>query len=105
MNINWLSFAAAGGGTLTYTTADYTATVTKNGTSETITFTPTTAAQYVDLHYLVNGAEQQNFRMTKSGASWTYKIPNLTTGQSLEIWFTYEKGGPQYDSPHYTYTH
>ncbi len=103
-NINWLQFASASN-VLTYTAADYTATVTKSGTSEALVFAPKTAAAYVDVHYTINGANQQNVRMVQSGTNWTHTIQGVAAGQSIELWFTYEKSGPQYDSAHYTYTH
>jgi hypothetical protein len=85
------------------TTPDYTAGVTRvSATQAQITFLPTTPAAYVDVHYLVNGSGQQNFRMTNSGGTWTQNV-TLTAGSTLTYWFTYEKNGPQYDSPHYTY--
>jgi hypothetical protein len=91
-----------GGGT---TTPDYTTSVTSiSATQARISFTPTTPAAYVDVHYLVNGSGQQNFRMTNSGGTWTQTVGGLSTGTVLTYWFTYEKNGPQYDSPHYTYT-
>lgn len=88
----------------TTTTPDYTAGVTHVSASQAqITFVPTTPAAYVDVHYLINGAGQQNFRMTNSGGTWTQNV-TLAAGSTLTYWFTYEKNGPQYDSPHYTYT-
>ncbi|MYS24823.1 Chitobiase/beta-hexosaminidase C-terminal domain-containing protein [Streptomyces sp. DvalAA-14] len=85
--------------------SDYTQSVSQLSTTQAkITFTPTTTAAYVDAHYLVNGANQQNVRMTVSGNTWTWTVGSLTTGSVLEYWFTYEKGGPQYDTPHFTYT-
>ncbi|MBK6018539.1 glycoside hydrolase family 16 protein [Streptomyces sp. MBT53] len=86
------------------TTPDYTAGVTRLSNSQAqITFVPTTPAAYVDVHYLINNAGQQNFRMTNSGGTWTQNV-TLSAGSTLTYWFTYEKNGPQYDSPHYTYT-
>ena len=69
-----------------------------------LSFTPTTPAAYVDVHYLVNGGGQQNFRMTNSGGTWTQTVSGLSAGSVVTYWFTYEKSGPQYDTPHYTYT-
>ncbi len=95
---------AAGGGGVT--TPDYTAGVAKLNVSQAkIAFTPTTNALYVDVHYLVNGANQQNVRMIKNGSTWEHTVDSLTAGQAVSYWFTYEKSGPQYDSPTYTYTH
>lgn len=96
------STAGSTGGT---TTPDFTASVTRTDASHAlISFQPTTPAAYVDVHYLVNGANQQNFRMTNNGGTWTQSVGSLTAGSVLTYWFTYEKNGPQYDSPHYTYT-
>ncbi|AXI80948.1 hypothetical protein [Peterkaempfera bronchialis] len=86
--------------------SDYTQSATQlSSTQAQITFKPTTPAAYVDIHYLVNGANQQNFRMANNGGTWTQTIGSLTTGTAVEYWFTYEKSGPQYDTPHFTYTH
>ncbi|WP_328467112.1 glycoside hydrolase family 16 protein [Streptomyces sp. NBC_00448] len=87
------------------TTSDYTANATRVDASDAlISFTPTTPAAYVDVHYLVNGDGQQNLRMTDNGGTWTQNVGSLTSGSVVTYWFTYEKNGPQYDSPQYTYT-
>jgi hypothetical protein len=71
-----------------------------------ISFTPTVAALYVDVHYTgVPGAGQQNVRMTNSAGTWQHTVGSLTAGTVLDYWFTYEKNGPQYDTPHFSYTH
>jgi hypothetical protein len=89
----------------TTTTGDYTAGVTRlNATQAQVSFKPTTAAKYVIVHYLVNNANQQNVTMTNNGGTWTQTISGLSAGSVLTYWFTYEKNGPQYDSPQYTYT-
>ncbi len=83
---------------------DYTQSATALGASQVrIAFTPTTPALYVDVHYLVNGAGQQNFRMTNEAGTWTRTVGSLSTGTVVEYWFTYEKNGPQYDTPHFSY--
>jgi carbohydrate binding protein with CBM56 domain/chitobiase/beta-hexosaminidase-like protein len=84
---------------------DYTQSVAQlNATQAQISFTPTTAALYVDVHYLVNSTNQQNFRMTNTAGTWRQTVSNLATGAVLDYWFTYEKSGPQFDTPHFTYT-
>ncbi|MGZ3143684.1 chitobiase/beta-hexosaminidase C-terminal domain-containing protein [Lentzea chajnantorensis] len=86
--------------------ADYTQNVTSVSTSEArINFTPTTPALYVDVHYLITNTPQQNFRMTNNGGTWQKSVGSLSAGTVVEYWFTYEKSGPQYDTPHFTYTH
>ncbi|ACU75495.1 coagulation factor 5/8 type domain protein [Catenulispora acidiphila DSM 44928] len=84
---------------------DYTQSATQlNATQAQLSITPTTPAAYVDVHYLVNGGGQQNFRMTNNAGTWTQTVSSLTTGAVVEYWFTYEKNGAQYDTPHFTYT-
>jgi len=84
--------------------ADYTQGVNPAGSGQVqFWFKPTTPAALVDVHYLVNGAGQQNFRMD-SGATWTKTVGGLPTGAALDYWFTYEKSGPLYDTPHFAYT-
>jgi hypothetical protein len=87
--------------------ADYTQSVTPTSASQAqISFTPTVAALYVDVHYTgVPGLGQQNVRMTNSAGTWLHTVGSLTAGTVLDYWFTYEKSGPQYDTPHFTYTH
>lgn len=97
------SGGTGGGGT---TAPDYTASAAATGPGQVlITFVPTTPAAYVDVHYLVDGAGQQNFRMAVNAGSWTQTVSGLPPGSVLTYWFTYEKNGPQYDSPHFTYTY
>ncbi len=92
-------------GTAAAASSDYTQSATPlNASQAQITFTPTTPALYVDIHYLINGAGQQNFRMANNAGNWTRTISSLSTGTLVEYWFTYEKNGPQYDTPHFTYT-
>jgi hypothetical protein len=85
--------------------SDYTQSVTAlNAAQVQISFTPTTPAALVDVHYLTNGANQQNFRMADKGGTWQQTVSGLNSGTLLEYWFTYEKGGPLFDTPHFTYT-
>ncbi|MET9633863.1 chitobiase/beta-hexosaminidase C-terminal domain-containing protein [Lentzea sp. NPDC006480] len=86
--------------------ADYTQNVTALDASQArIDFTPTTPALYVDVHYLITNVPQQNFRMTNNSGVWQKTVGGLSSGSVIEYWFTYEKSGPQYDTPHFTYTH
>ncbi|SEO81386.1 chitobiase/beta-hexosaminidase C-terminal domain-containing protein [Amycolatopsis saalfeldensis] len=86
--------------------ADYTQSATQlSSTQAQIAFTPATASLYVDVHYTgVPGIGQQNVRMADNSGTWTYTVGGLSTGTVLDYWFTYEKGGPQYDTPHFSYT-
>ncbi|MEU0792207.1 chitobiase/beta-hexosaminidase C-terminal domain-containing protein [Amycolatopsis sp. NPDC005961] len=85
---------------------DYTQSVTQlSSTQLQLNFTPTTPALYVDVHYTgVPGVGQQNVRMTNGSGTWQTTVNGLSTGNTLDYWFTYEKSGPQYDTPHFTYT-
>ncbi|MEV4057358.1 chitobiase/beta-hexosaminidase C-terminal domain-containing protein [Amycolatopsis sp. NPDC049688] len=85
---------------------DYTQSVTQvSSTQVQINFTPTTPALYVDVHYTgVPGLGQQNLRMTNGSGTWRTTVGGLSTGNVLDYWFTYEKSGPQYDTPHFSYT-
>lgn len=87
-------------------TEDYTAGVTQASSNEAVIYiTPVVPAAYVDVHYTVDGGSQLNYRMTDENGTWTQTVSGLSAGQVIDYWFTYEKSGPQYDSPHYSYTH
>jgi hypothetical protein len=117
MSVDWMAVYQTTGGSATGGTAggtsgggttspDYTTSVTAVGAGQArISFTPTTPAAYVDVHYLVNGGGQQNFRMANSAGTWTQTVGGLSAGSVVTYWFTYEKNGPQYDTPHFTYTY
>ncbi|WP_410666481.1 chitobiase/beta-hexosaminidase C-terminal domain-containing protein [Amycolatopsis sp. cmx-4-68] len=85
---------------------DYTQSVTQlSSTQVELDFTPTTPALYVDVHYTgVPGVGQQNVRMTNGSGTWRTTVNGLSSGNVLDYWFTYEKSGPQYDTPHFSYT-
>jgi hypothetical protein len=85
---------------------DYTQSATQlSATQAQISFTPATPALYVDVHYTgVPGLGQQNLRMTNGSGTWRTTVNGLTSGNVLDYWFTYEKSGPQYDTPHFSYT-
>ncbi|WTU05015.1 chitobiase/beta-hexosaminidase C-terminal domain-containing protein [Kitasatospora sp. NBC_00070] len=42
--------------------------------------------------------------MVNGSGTWTHTVSGLATGNVLDYWFTYEKSGPQYDTPHFGYT-
>jgi hypothetical protein len=85
---------------------DYTQGVTSlNSTEAKIWFKPTTTSALVDVHYLIAGISQQNFRMTNNAGTWEKTVSGLTGGTVIDYWFTYEKSGPLYDTPHLSYTH
>lgn len=76
--------------------------------SAQITFQPNGwSAGYVILHYTVASGTQQNVNMTyNSGASqWQYTASGMNPGNTVTYSFTYQKGGLQYDTPQYSWTH
>ena len=99
-----LLVAIAGGGSTTAAT-DFTQSVTQlNASQVRVSFTPTTPATFVDIHYLPPAIGQQNVRMTNTAGTWQLTIGSLTSGFVLEYWFTYDKNGPAFDTPHFTFT-
>lgn len=64
-------------------------------------------AGYVILHYTVPGQPQQNVNMTfNSGtARWELTVNGISSGQTLTYSFTYQKGGVQFDTGTFTWTH
>jgi hypothetical protein len=94
----------AGGRSATAAT-DFTQGVTQlNASQVQVSFTPTTPATFVDIHYLPPAIGQQNVRMTNNAGTWQLTIGSLTSGFVLEYWFTYDKNGPAFDTPHFTFT-
>ncbi len=104
------TLALVGGGIATavvaYAATDYTQGVTSLGATQAkIWFKPTTASALVDVHYLIAGQPQQNFRMANNAGTWGQTVSALATGTVISYWFTYEKGGPLFDTPKFSYTH
>ncbi|MBO0794144.1 MAG: family 16 glycosylhydrolase [Ktedonobacteraceae bacterium] len=64
-------------------------------------------AGYVILHYIRPGLSQQNVFMTyNSGTSrWEYTVSGMSSGQVLQYQFTYQKGGLQFDTGWFSWTH
>lgn len=100
----WLLFLAFHA--VAQSAADYTQSmVSLNATQAKITFKPTTASSLVDVHYNAPGLPTQSFRMANSAGTWTQTVSKLAAGDVVEYWFTYEKKGPLYVTPHFKYTH
>ncbi len=87
----------------------FTQGVSSTGTNQAqFTFQPNGwTAGYVIVHYTVAGGVQQNLNMTyNSGASrWEYTAGGINPGNVVSYSFTYQKGGLQYDTPQYSWTH
>ncbi|WP_406367832.1 glycoside hydrolase family 64 protein [Streptomyces sp. NBC_01546] len=97
---------AAAGAAAASAAADYTQGVAAQGSGTVrIWFKPAVPAALVDVHYLPGGGlGQQNFRMTNNAGTWEQTVSGLAPGSALPYWFTYEKGGPLYDTPRFTHT-
>jgi len=83
--------------------------VNSTGSSQAqFTFQPSGwTAGYVIVHYTVAGGSQQNLNMTyNSGTSrWEYTAGGINPGNAVSYSFTYQKGGLQYDTQGYSWTH
>jgi hypothetical protein len=90
------------------TSADYTHGVDVSGSTATIWFKPTqTSTTWVDVHYRLNGVVPQNLRMTYHAAAGRHEqkvLSPVAAGNALAYNFTYNKGGPAYDTPTVTFT-
>ncbi len=64
-------------------------------------------AGYVILHYIVPGQTQQNVYTTYNSGNgeWQYSVNGISSGQVLQYSFTYQKGGLQYDTAWFNWTH
>lgn len=74
------------------------------GTPVSFWFKPAVPAALVDVHYLVNGTGEQDFRMANNNGTWQKAVSSLPGGTALTYWFTYEKAGPLYDTVRYSVT-
>ena len=89
------------------TSADYTHGVDVSGSTATIWFKPTqTSTTWVDVHYQLNGGVPQNLRMTYNAAARRHEqlLRPVAAGNTLAYRFTYNKGGPAYDTPTFSFT-
>ncbi|MFS1517337.1 fibronectin type III domain-containing protein [Bacillus sp. SCS-151] len=85
---------------------DFTIEMINNGDSATFIFTPNIAGtSFVDLHYTINGAQQQNIATANNDESWVYTINDLTNGDIVLFFYTYSSGTAASDSDEYEYTH
>ncbi|MGG3452774.1 glycoside hydrolase family 16 protein [Paenibacillus rhizolycopersici] len=63
-------------------------------------------ATFADLHYKVNNGGQLNVAMTSVGnGNYTYAVNNLSQGDTVEYFFTYNPGQGALDTPWQTYVH
>jgi Peptidase inhibitor family I36 len=83
--------------------SDFTQGVDFTGSAAKIWFKSNVATTWVDVHYQVNGGEQQNVRMGSANGRFEQAL-TVSSGQTLSYFFTYDNGGPAYDSPRFSYT-
>lgn len=63
-------------------------------------------ATFADLHYKINNGVQLNVAMTNNGSgNFTYPVPNLQAGDTVEYFFTYNPGQGALDTPWQAYVH
>ncbi len=83
--------------------SDFSQGVEVTGSVAKIYFKSNVATTWVDVHYQVGGGAQQNLRMTSANGRFEQAL-NVANGQVLSYFFTYDNGGPAYDSPRFSYT-
>lgn len=78
-----------------------------NGSTAQIWFDSMVNSAWVDVHYTVNGGNQQNLRMVynSSNSRWQWNVNGLSNGAVISYWFTYEKNNLAYDTGTFSYTH
>jgi len=90
------------------TSADYTHGVDVSGSVATIWFKATqTSTTWVDVHYRLNGGVPQNLRMIYSSTARRHeqRVPSpVAAGNVLAYSFTYNKGGPAYNTATFSFT-
>lgn len=63
-------------------------------------------ATFADLHYKINNDVQLNVAMHTDGSgNYTYPVPGLQQGDTVEYFFTYNPGQGALDTPWQTYVH
>jgi hypothetical protein len=68
-----------------------------------IWFKSNVATTWVDVHYQVSGGGQQNVRMASVNGRFEQAL-TASSGQVLSYFFTYNNGGPAFDSPRFSFT-
>lgn len=77
-----------------------------SSTSARVWFKPNGwTAGYVILHYVRPGLAQQNVQMSYNSAAarWEYTVTGISSGQTLQSSYTYQRNGAQYDTGWYSW--
>ncbi|MFW5950298.1 MAG: hypothetical protein ACOCR6_02985, partial [archaeon] len=80
-------------GETTVTGENWEATLTESGDGLQVEFDHDSDSTWVDIHYVVEDGAQQNVRMESQDGSHTYTISDVSAGDTIEFWFTYEEDG------------
>jgi hypothetical protein len=88
------------------TSADYTQGVAVSGNTATIWFKSNVSSAWVDVHYTLAGGAQQNQRMgyNSGAARHEQAVTPVSSGQVINVFFTYAKGSAAYDTPWFQHT-
>jgi hypothetical protein len=88
------------------TASDYTQGVSTSGNTATIWFKSNVNSAWVDVHYTLAGGAQQNLRMgyNSSAARHEQAVTPASSGQVINVFFTYAKGAAAYDTPWFAHT-
>ncbi len=78
--------------------------VSVSGTTATIWYVPEASSQWVDVHCTINNGNQLNYRAAYNSTTgrWEQKV-NLSKGDVLKYYFTYEKNLLAQDTEWYSY--
>ena len=86
---------------------DYTQTTSEaDGSTLSVSFTPSHTAASVALTYSVDGGAETTAAMSDSNddGTWAASVSNLASGDSVSYYFTFEKGGNDYDTTSFSVT-
>lgn len=84
--------------------ADFSQGAERSGNQVILWFKSNVNTSWVDVHYIVNSGDQQNFRMTYNTGNARYEQRiDGAAGASIEYFFTYNNGTPAYDTAHFYY--
>lgn len=77
--------------------------ITQTGTDSVVFYVD--SAEWADVHYILNGEAQQNFRMVAANGRLEWPLDSLNGGDVIQYFFTYYNPPGAVDSPWATYTH
>lgn len=79
--------------------ADFSAGIDSSGGTVKLWFKSNVNTSWVNAHYIINGGAQQNVPMSFNTGAARFETPlAASAGQTINFAFTYDNGGPAYDS-------